>query len=155
MSVLSTVKMVAGGLFSRPATKMYPAKPQQVFPRTRGSIRNRIDECIFCGLCSRKCPTRAITVNRAEKEWSIDRFDCLACGACVDACPKKCLDMDNRYTAPAAQKTVDHYHAPAAEALPAKSPETGARAAQAAPADGSPVKKAASSPSERGTASDA
>ena len=109
MSVFATAKMLVKGLFSKPATAMYPIKAREFYPRTRGAIENRIGECIFCGICARKCPTNALAVKREDKEWSIDRFACIACGACVDACPKKCLDMMNQYTSPALKKSVDHF----------------------------------------------
>ena len=81
-----------------------------------------IDTCILCGLCSRKCPTGAITVNRAEKTWRIEAFDCIQCGCCVETCPKKCLTMKNAYTRPGAEKTSDTFlktNMPAPAAKPA------------------------------------
>lgn len=116
MSFIPSLKMLVKGLFSKPSTAMYPAKPREFYPRTRGAISNRIDECIFCGICSKKCPTRALTVSRPDREWSIDRFACITCGACVDACPKKCLDMTNHYTPPAVAKSVEHLKQPPAPA---------------------------------------
>lgn len=130
MSVLSSLRMLAEGLFTRPATAMYPKRPRHYYNRTRGSIQNRIDECIFCGICARKCPTHALAVDRAQKEWAINRFDCLACGACVEACPKKCLDMLNTYAPSAGEKTTDRYY-PSPEAIAAAEAEAAARAAKA------------------------
>ena len=49
--------------------------------------------CVFCGLCARTCPMGALTVDRAEKKWEVDRDTCVSCGACVDKCPKKCLSL--------------------------------------------------------------
>ena len=51
------------------------------------------DNCVFCGLCAKKCPQEAITVDRANKAWSIDRDKCVQCGVCVDGCPKKALSL--------------------------------------------------------------
>ena len=54
-----------------------------------GKIVNDMSKCILCGLCSRKCPSACITVDRTgEKTWSINRDDCIGCGACIDACLK-------------------------------------------------------------------
>ena len=51
------------------------------------------DDCVFCTLCAKKCPAGAITVDRAEKKWEIDRDACVKCGVCIQACPKKTLKM--------------------------------------------------------------
>jgi formate hydrogenlyase subunit 6/NADH:ubiquinone oxidoreductase subunit I len=101
--------MVLKSLFSKPSTEDYPAKKRAYFKNTRGSVKNRIESCIFCGICAKKCPTRALEVARDRKQWSIDRFKCIACGACVSACPKKCIDMESGYTPPATVKSVDRY----------------------------------------------
>lgn len=107
MKLLTFAKTELHNLFSKPATRLYPQQ-ERVYPqRTRGHIENDIDTCVFCGLCSKKCPTGAITVNRAEKSWSIQRFSCIQCGYCVESCPKNCLSMHQSYTQPAEHKTVD------------------------------------------------
>lgn len=107
MKLLTFAKTELHNLFSKPATRPYPQQ-ERVYPqRTRGHIENDIDTCVFCGLCSKKCPTGAITVNRAEKSWSIQRFSCIQCGYCVESCPKNCLSMHQSYTQPAGKKTVD------------------------------------------------
>lgn len=64
-------------------------------PLTSGKIVNNIDTCILCGLCSKKCPAQAITVDRKDaKTWSINRDECIQCGACIDACLKfHCLSF--------------------------------------------------------------
>ena len=50
-------------------------------------------KCVYCTLCAKKCPVGAITVDRAEKTWEIDRSVCVKCGQCVKNCPKKALTM--------------------------------------------------------------
>ncbi len=102
-------KTVLKNLFSKPATCAYPAVPCEFKERTRGHVHIDIDACTLCGLCSKKCPTGAITVDRAGKTWSINRFDCIQCSACADSCPKKCLRLANEYTAPDATKNKDVY----------------------------------------------
>lgn len=84
-------------VFSKPATRMYPQKPRQDFKNTRGSIDVKIEDCIFCGICARKCPPDALVVNRQEKSWEIDPYKCIICGACSDACPKKCIIVNEKY----------------------------------------------------------
>lgn len=118
MTIMSFTKTALRNLFAKPATRQYPEKPRVYPDRTRGQIHIDIDTCIFCGLCSKKCPTGAITVNRAERTWSIERMGCIQCGSCVESCIKQhSLSMLQDYTQPGAMKVVDTYTAP----LPAES----------------------------------
>ncbi len=119
MSLFTFVKTEFRNLFSKPATRPYPQQPKQFMERTRGHIENDIDLCILCGLCARKCPTGAITVNRAEKTWTIRRFSCVQCGSCVEGCPKKCLSMHQSYTQPGPEKTSETLRKPQPPAAPA------------------------------------
>ncbi len=130
MSLLTFTKTELRNLFSKPATRPYPQQPREYPERTRGHIENDIDVCIFCGLCSKKCPTGAITVDRTARTWSIHRFSCIQCGYCVESCPKKCLSMHQTYTQPGAQKTEDVLQGPP----PAPKPAAPAAPQQAAPA---------------------
>jgi formate hydrogenlyase subunit 6/NADH:ubiquinone oxidoreductase subunit I len=70
------------------------------------------DTCVFCGICAKKCPTDAITVDRGAKTWSIKRMQCIQCSCCVEVCPKKCLVNEATYTTPAVYKIVDTYEKP-------------------------------------------
>jgi ech hydrogenase subunit F len=92
-------------LTSKPATRKYPFEKRPSYKNTRGSVGGvGIDDCIFCGICSKKCPSDAIEVKKAEKSWEIDPFKCVICGACAEVCPKKCIYMDEKYTASAYKK---------------------------------------------------
>ena len=51
------------------------------------------DDCVYCGLCVKQCPADALTVDRKEKIWEVDKEKCVKCGLCVDKCPKKCLAL--------------------------------------------------------------
>lgn len=112
MGIMDFTAMAFKNLFSKPATKNYPAQPAVYPERSRGHIEIDIDNCIMCGMCQRKCPSAAITVDRASKSWSIERMGCVQCENCVAACPKKCLHIVPGYTAPSTEKTVDTYNQP-------------------------------------------
>ncbi len=109
MSVLSMTKTLFKNLFHGPYTVLYPIKEKEKFDRTRGKIEISIDDCIFCSMCQRRCPTGAITVEKAKATWSIEPFSCIQCGYCTEVCPKKCLHMNNQYTAPSNEKTRNEF----------------------------------------------
>ena len=96
-------------LIHRPATRLYPKVVRKPFAGARGHIEIAIESCIFCGMCSRRCPVGALKVDRAQRTWVIDRFHCVMCGECVSCCPKKCLASGEQYTPPAGQKTKDAF----------------------------------------------
>lgn len=104
--------------FSRPATRNYPKVKRRPYEGQRGHVTIDLPNCIYCGMCSRKCPVKAIAVNRAGREWSIDRFQCIMCGECVRSCPKKCLGYGPEYAAPAHVKAPEHFKMPPLESMP-------------------------------------
>lgn len=132
MGLFSIGKMVIRSLFSKPATLMYPVVPRVPTPITRGHISIDIEACILCGICSKKCPTTALIVNRAEKSWEIERLRCIQCNCCVEVCPKKCLTMEGAYTSPSTGSIREVFvQAPKAE-VPKAAP---------APAPAAPIEK--------------
>jgi len=108
-------KMVIRSLFGKPATLMYPVKPAKITEATRGHITINVDTCIFCGICQKKCPTNAITVDRKGRVWSIERMKCIQCNSCAVNCPKDSLLMETTYTAPSAVKITDTFQGPPKE----------------------------------------
>lgn len=144
--MLDFIPVVLKNLFSKPATRNYPAKKRHLYKNERGHLKIDIDDCIFCGMCSRKCPADALKVDRKERTWSIDRFRCVVCSSCVESCPKKCLSMEAEYTPPTNVKSIETYKGKPAPAIPkppaAKKPAAPANAAQAAkPAEKTDEKK--------------
>jgi formate hydrogenlyase subunit 6/NADH:ubiquinone oxidoreductase subunit I len=89
-------KSLAGG----PATRRYPAVPARRYEASRGHIEINIEDCIYCGLCSRHCPANAIEVSKPERTWQIDRARCIICNSCAEACPKDCIFTSNVYHEP-------------------------------------------------------
>lgn len=105
MAFFVMIKTAIKSLFGKPATIKYPFGPRRPnYKNTRGRIAIDISECIFCGLCQKKCPTAAISVDKTEKKWTIDRLRCISCGSCVENCPRKCLSMQNDYSKPVTGK---------------------------------------------------
>ena len=101
-------------LSSKPATRMYPFDKREPFENSRGQISGiDIDKCVFCGICSKKCPAEAISVNRQEKSWEIDQFKCVICGVCTEVCPKKCILMEEQHkTASTTKEKSKHIQQP-------------------------------------------
>lgn len=81
-------------LFSKRPTRRYPYEKREPYARARGQI-DMIDvhNCIFCGMCQRKCPADSIVVDREDSKWTYWPYKCVACGACVAVCPTNDLEM--------------------------------------------------------------
>lgn len=105
-------KVALRSLFAKPATRNYPVEQREFSPNTRGHIEMDVEHCVACGICAKRCPASAITVDRNERTWSIERMYCIQCGACVEACPKKSLSMKPMYANPDFMKVVDTYQLP-------------------------------------------
>ena len=76
---------------------MYPQQKRRYPEATRGRVENEIARCIFCGLCEKNCPTKALAVSRRKRDWQIDSLRCCQCRRCVKFCPVKCLSMHDAY----------------------------------------------------------
>ncbi|MDF2869636.1 4Fe-4S binding protein [Clostridium sp. KNHs205] len=109
MAILNMTKTLIKSLFHGPYTCLYPLKEKDKYERTRGKIEIDMPQCIYCGMCQRRCPTGAILVSKADASWEIDRLKCIQCGYCSEVCPKKCLTMDNHYTPPSYGESKDQY----------------------------------------------
>jgi len=93
-------------LFTKPATRKYPYTKRETFENVRGCIDVNIDECIFCGICQKKCPSNAIKVDKEHKTWEINSYKCIVCNACTETCPKKCVTSGSCYRSPSYEREV-------------------------------------------------
>jgi formate hydrogenlyase subunit 6/NADH:ubiquinone oxidoreductase subunit I len=100
----STEKVV--DVFEKPAAdETAPASAASAAASAGDGTLTCADNCIYCGICAKKCPQDALKVSRAKKNaetgelegenvWSVDAGACILCGICVDACPKKSLTIE-------------------------------------------------------------
>ena len=115
MAFMNFSKIAFKNLFSKPATEKYPFEAKEYPERYRGRVVIDIEDCVICGLCAKRCPANAITVDREKKTWTIERMSCVQCSHCVDSCAKKCLHMEQKYTEPAEKKVTDVFTKPEEE----------------------------------------
>jgi len=94
---------------TKPPTSRYPFEPRRPIPGSRGQLVFTKDNCVYCTVCAKKCPTGALLVNRAQKKWAIDRLRCISCGYCVDVCPKKSLSLSTQHGHPAVTKDREYH----------------------------------------------
>ena len=105
-------KMTFGSLFKKPETVCYPAEKKEAPAGLKGHIVNDVSVCIVCGICQRRCPCAAITVDKPDRTWTIDKFRCVQCGTCVLECPKHCLHMEPGWPAPAKKMYTETVNVP-------------------------------------------
>lgn len=109
---------VLKSLFAGPATRNYPVEKRPAFPETRGQLVGiNAETCIYCGICEKKCPALAITVEKPTKTWTMDPYKCVVCGICAEACPKKCMEMSVDYRQPVTRKSHVTQTKPATEEM--------------------------------------
>jgi len=101
MGYFEMSKLALKWALTKPPTTRYPFEPRQPIAGSRGQIVFTKDNCVYCTVCAKKCPTGALVVNRAQKKWIIDRLRCINCGCCVEICPKKSLAMEEAHAATA------------------------------------------------------
>lgn len=97
MGLFTLFGETARNLFRPPATEDYPRTPKVYVAGSRGHVAIEVSKCTLCMVCEKRCPTRAIAVDRAAKSWSIEQLRCIQCSFCAEMCPKKCLVLEAGY----------------------------------------------------------
>jgi len=95
--VLEMTPTILKNFFTGRATRRYPYMVRTPFADARGELYNDIENCTFCSLCSIRCPSQCITIDRKTAHWSCDPFACVYCGICVDGCPANSLHQKREY----------------------------------------------------------
>jgi len=103
--------VVVKSAVKKPATRLYPFQKREAFARSRGKISVDMPLCNQCTLCMLKCPTGAITVDKANKTWQIERLRCVLCGACVGACMRKAVVMKGTHAGAVVDKRAEIFKA--------------------------------------------
>ena len=93
---------------TKPPTSGYPFEPRRALAGSRGHLIFTKDNCVYCTVCAKKCPTGALVVNRAQKKWAIDRLLCVTCGYCVEICPKRSLALGTDHATPTVTKDLEN-----------------------------------------------
>ncbi|MDW5564215.1 MAG: 4Fe-4S binding protein [Methanomassiliicoccus sp.] len=104
--MLSTV---IRNLLAGPDTTPYPNAPADIPPTNRGRVDWDMTKCSLCGLCGKRCPTLAVTVDRTAGTIELQVFRCIVCGVCADVCPKSAISVLPEYSRPGYVKEVRQY----------------------------------------------
>ena len=107
MAYLKMSGFVSANVVRKPATRLYPFTKRASFKGSRGRIMVDMPLCNQCTLCMLKCPTGAITVDKAGKTWQINRMLCVLCGECVKVCMRKAVVMRNVHAPPVTAKRIE------------------------------------------------
>lgn len=108
---MGMLKLIRRNFFRKAPTRLYPIVPERdAFERSRGRIELEPENCILCGICSKKCPADAITVDRATGKWELNATRCIICGECVISCPKKTIKMTNERRHSMTEKQIVNHH---------------------------------------------
>ena len=109
MGYFEMSKLALKWALKKPPTSRYPFEPRKVIAGSRGRLVFTKDNCVYCNVCAKKCPTGALVVDRKEKKWVIDRLRCITCGYCVEVCPKDSLNMTEDHGKPFVNKEREFF----------------------------------------------
>ena len=115
---MQMIQTLIRNFVKRPATRKYPLVKRDPFENYRGRLVNHVQSCIFCRMCSTKCPAQCISTDPKEAYWGYDPFSCVYCGICVEVCPTKSLFMLSTHRSPVPDKFVVYHKGQARVARP-------------------------------------
>jgi len=103
MKIGAMFKDIAGSLFKKPVTELYPYVKKDAPEKFRGALVWDPEKCTGCMLCMKDCPANGIeliVLDRANKRF-VMRYNadkCVYCSQCVVNCRFNCLSMsDNQW----------------------------------------------------------
>ena len=67
------INTILRNFLKRPATRKYPMVKRDPFSNYRGRLINNVESCIFCRMCSTKCPAQCISTDPKEAFRSEER----------------------------------------------------------------------------------
>ena len=109
MGYFEMSKLALKWALAKPPTTRYPFEPRVALAGSRGLLVFKKENCVYCNVCMKKCPTGALLVNRAQKKWAVDRLRCITCGYCVEVCPKKALELSTSHGSPLVTKDREFF----------------------------------------------
>jgi formate hydrogenlyase subunit 6/NADH:ubiquinone oxidoreductase subunit I len=94
---------------TRPPTTRYPFAPRIPIAGSRGQLLFTSDNCVYCTVCAKRCPTGALKVDRARKTLTLERLRCISCACCVEICPKDSLSLSTGHGSPATTREIETF----------------------------------------------
>lgn len=101
----------------QPAVEQYPdvissRLASDLFPKTKGFLKNDLSKCTGCGDCISACPVTALAMNASVQadgsmkvsQFGIDLGRCFTCGICVEICPVQSITNSADYEGAAYSK---------------------------------------------------
>ena len=110
MGYFEMSKLALKWALTKPPTTRYPFEPRIPIAGSRGQLVFTKDNCVYCTVCAKKCPTGALKVDRALKRFVLDRLRCISCGGCVEICPKDSLSLSTGHGFPTTSRDSEIYH---------------------------------------------
>jgi ech hydrogenase subunit F len=100
-------RLVLKWALTSPPTTRYPFAPRRPIPGSRGQLVYTKDNCVYCTVCAKRCPTGALKVDRAQKKFILERLRCISCASCVEVCPKDSLSLSTGHGVPATSRDYE------------------------------------------------